>query len=118
MERMLKELVFKIFGRKTQVDESNIIYKKGDERILKLEKGDSVLILKENGKSIIIDSGDEQLSKADEIICMVWCYLANPAFVGVLKSMFSDIVDQVNADKARDQMTIGRSGKFSSDEVK
>ena len=83
------------------------------KRLLELDKGDACLILKEDGVSIIIDSGAEQLTKADEIIAMVWCYLANPEFVKILETMFSDIVDEINSDKMRDNMTIGRSGTYA-----
>ena len=85
------------------------------KRILELDEGDSCLVLKQDGTSIIIDSGAEQLTKADEITAMVWCYLANPEFVKILETMFSDIVDEINADKMRDNMTIGRSGTYAKE---
>ena len=89
------------------------------KRILELDEGDSCLILKQDGVSVIIDSGSEQLTKADEIVAMVWCYLANPEFVKILETMFSDIVDEINSDKMRDKMgnntTIGRSGVYAKE---
>ena len=103
------EYVRNVFRKKTQRD---IIKKNDGTRIIVMEPGDSCLILKENGKSIIVDSGSDQLNRGDEIICMVWCYLANPDFVKILDQMFSDIVDEVNADKRIDANTVGRSGSY------
>src|SRR5574344_603168 len=106
-----------LFSPKNREDKSqNVKNKSNGKRLLELDKGDACLILKENGTSIIIDSGDKQLSKADEIICMVWCYLANPEFVHILETMFSDIVDSINSDKMRDNMSIGRSGVYAKGE--
>ena len=107
---MILEFLSRIFGgrRKDQVSRGI-----GGQRYLSLDDGDSCLILKKDGRSVIVDSGDRKLSPADEIICMVLCYLANPEFVKILYSMFSEIVDEVNRDKMSDDRTVGRSGVYA-----
>lgn len=97
------------FGKNDQV----ITSKRSGIRTLELDKGDALLILKEDGTSTFIDSGAKQLTDADELVAMVWCYLANPEFVKILRAMFAEIIDEINVDKMRDQMTIGRSGAYT-----
>lgn len=110
--------MFEFFKKFFRKKEQTVKKKMNGMRIMELEPGDSCLILKENGTSIIIDSGNPQLTKADEIIAMVWCYLANPEFVKILETMFSDIVDEINSDKMRNNLTVGRSGVYAKEEEK
>lgn len=109
------DFLFRRFRKKRQEQVSRGL---GGQRYLALEDGDSCLILKKNGKSIIVDSGGEQLSRADEILCMVWCYLANPEFVKILDSLFSEIVDEVNRDKLSGDKAVGWSGVYAGAEEK
>jgi len=114
------EFVKRIFSKRTKIGEKgqNLITKPNGKRILELDRGDAVLILKDDGTSTFIDSGYEQLSEADELIAMVWCYLANPEFVRILRAMFSEVIDEINADKMRDNMAIGRMGGYARTEEK
>lgn len=109
-KRFLKKVKFGDNGQ-------SITTKFNGKRILELDQGDAVLILKNNGTSTFIDSGSEQLSEADELIAMVWCYLANPEFVRILRAMFTEVIDEINADKMRDNMAIGRMGGYAKMET-
>ena len=73
------------------------------QRTIKLDKDDAVIILKGDGKSLIIDRGIKgDLAQNEELAYMLWLYAANQEFVDLLRNMYDDVLEEVNAEREKD----------------